>query len=261
MRVKESIAELRRICQYARYDEQMPPWPERILIRSISIYFTKLFLEIGISANQATSFSLIIGIIGGLFFIFPDPRYWFIGIALLGVHMILDRVDGEIARFNKTASLEGTLWDKLAKLCVRLCTLICVSFGVYNTLHSIYPILVGFVGVMALYLSTNAILLPYPILYAKGLLSGATSSAQTAKSQEQTNIIVRYGRLLFDFPLIWLLGLLLCSVIVDSFISPFTIGSLSFNARYICLIIYTLSCLAGAIRDIYLTLHDGVLKA
>ena len=58
--------------------------------------------------------------------------------------------------------------------------------------------------------------------------------------------------------LAWLLLAFLVCTIVDCFISPFNIGSLSFNARYIYFIIYTLALLANAIRNIYLPLRGGL---
>jgi len=73
-RGSESIKELRKICQESRYEnEGGMPWFERIFFRRISIYFTKLLLKMGISANQATLISFFIGIIGGSFFCFWRP--------------------------------------------------------------------------------------------------------------------------------------------------------------------------------------------
>ena len=258
MRVTESIKELRRISQQSREDEfYHMPWLERNFTRRISIYLTKLFLEIGISANQATSIGFIIMIAGGVFLLFPSPIYWFIGIALLVLYTILGTVDGEIARYNKTASPEGAFWNSIPERFFVLYMPICISFGIYHTVYSIFPFIFGFVAAMSYYLSTCAILLPYPLLHAKGLLSEALGSAKTANSEEHASTIVRWGYLLFDEPLKVLFGLLICSI-VDCFISPFNIGSLSFNARYIYFIIYTLALLANAIRNIYLPLHTGV---
>ncbi len=61
-------------------------------------------------------------------------------------------------------------------------------------------------------------------------------------------MIVRYGRVLFG-SFFGFLSALLVFTIVDCFISPFAIGALSFNARYIYLIIYALAWLGGAIMN------------
>jgi len=194
MPVTESIKELRRICQQSR-EEQFyhMPWVERNFARRISIYLTKLFLEIGISANQATSIGFIIMITGGVFLLFPSPIYWFIGIALLVLYIILASVDGEIARYNKTASPEGAFWGSIPERFFVVYIPICISFGIYHTLHSIFPFIFGFLAAMSYYLSACAILLPYPILLEKGLLSEALGTAKTAKSGERRSIIVRWG--------------------------------------------------------------------
>lgn len=252
MPVTESIAELRRICQYTRYDDYGKiGWPEKIF-RSISIYFTKLFLQIGISANQASLIGLLITIIGGAFLLFPSPGYWLIGIALLLLYQVTCLVDGEIARYNKTASPKGAFCNSMPEQFSLLYIPICISFGIYNSFHSIYPFIIGFLVVTALYISSYLIPLTYKLLHERGLLAEVVSSNQAARSQE--HIIIRYARI-FNHEVIMLLAFLV-STIVDFFISPFAIGSLSFNARYISFIAYTLLWLAGAIRNIYLLFHS-----
>lgn len=258
MRVNESIKELRRICQQSREDEfYHMPWAERNFGRKLSIYLTKLLLEMGVSANQASAIGLIIGVIGGVFLAFPNPKYWFIGIVLLLLFDLFTYIDGEIARYNKSASPEGAFWNSMPEQFIWLYLPICLSFGIYGTLHNIFPFIFGFLGVMSLSLTASAQLLPYSILHAKGLLSEALTIDKTAKLDEHTKIIIKYEQLLFGHFLNLLFWLLIGSII-DCFTSPFTIGYLSFNARFIFFIIYTLIWLAGAVRSIYLPLHSGV---
>ncbi len=257
MRVTESIKELRQICQYSRdNDYGKRPWPERKLQRPVSIYFTKLFLEIGISANQASLIHFIFIVAGGAFLTFPSPKYWFIGIALLWLCMIIGVVDGEIARYNKSASPKGAFCNSMPEQFGWLYIPICISFGIYGMFHNIYPFIFGFVAVISISLTTSALFLPYSILRDKGLLSEALGSDKATKPEGHTSIIIRYGRFFNHFTI--LLFVFLISTIVDCFISPFTIGSLSFNARYIGFIIYALVWLASAIRNIYLPLHTGL---
>ena len=257
MRVTESIKELRQICQRSRGESgYRMPWPERNLQRPISIYLTKLFLQIGISANQTSLIGFIITIVGGVFLTFPSPMYWFIGIALLLFCEIIGMVDGEIARYNKSASPKGAFWNSIPEQFVALYTPICISFGLYNLFQSIYPLIFGFVAVISISLSTFAILLPYPILRDKGLLSGALSRDKATKSEGNTSIIIRYGRFFNHFTILLLIFLI--GTIIDYFISPFIVGTLFFDARYIFFAIYTLVWLVGAIRNIYLPLRTGV---
>lgn len=250
MRVTESIKQLRQICQRSREETgYRMPWVERNFGRKISIYLTKLFLQIGFSANQVSFIGFVLTVAGGVLLIFPGSGYWLIGIALLLLCEVLGMVDGEVARYTKTASPTGAFWNVMPEQFSWLYTPICISFGIYHTFHSIYPLVLGFLAVMSFSLTGFALLLPYPILREKGLLSEALATSKATRSEEHTSIIIRYGRLLNHFTVL-LLTFLTCTI-TDFFISPFTIGFLSFNARYICFIFFTAVLLASAIWNIY----------
>lgn len=77
------------------------------LTRYISIYITKLFLHLKISANQATLIDLLCGIIGLVTLSFGGDFYILLGSFFLVFFVIFDDVDGELARFNKTVSLKS----------------------------------------------------------------------------------------------------------------------------------------------------------
>jgi len=110
-RGSESITELRKICQESRYEnEGGMPWFERNFYRRISIYFTKVFLKTGMSANQVTVIGALIGLIAGLFLAFANPLYWIIGVLFFYLVLIFDRVDGEVARYKNLASPGGRIW-------------------------------------------------------------------------------------------------------------------------------------------------------
>lgn len=256
MRVNESIAELRQICQESRASiVDDITWWERNFPRRFSIYLTRLFLEIGISANQVTLISLIVGIIGGVFLTFPSPYFWFIGIASLGLWYLLDHADGEVARYNRIASPEGVLWDVITGWFVLLFKLTCLSFGIYHALDSAFPLIFGFLAVVSYATTTFTSVVPYNILHMRGLLPEAlaTYKDKDTRLEENTNIVRRFFQNIWAFLFVILLG-----SIADCFISPFTIGSVSFNARYICFIIFNLAWLEFAIERIYRLIHSGV---
>ena len=257
MAATESIKELRRICQAGRENEfYRMPWIEKNVFRKISIYLTKLFLIIGTSANQVSFIGFVITVLAGIFLLFPEPKYWFIGIALLMVCEVIGVADGEVARYKKAASLKGAFWNSMPEQFTWLYTPICISFGLYNIFQNIYPLIFGFLAIISISLTTYALFLPYPILREKGLLSEALSPKKPAGSEEQVTKIIKYGQFLNHFAI--LLFAFLISTLVDYFISPFSVGSLSFNVRYVCFISYTLLWLASAIRNVYLPLHSGV---
>lgn len=103
------IAELRPVAQGSktRADRR---WSYRAF-RSVSIYVTWLFLHTSITPNQVTILSLVIAG-GGLMMVgASSPGVAVGGCVLLLVYHLLDRVDGEIARYRRTYSLYGVYLD------------------------------------------------------------------------------------------------------------------------------------------------------
>ncbi len=106
------ISEMRLICQPRPKSEMS--WSEKIN-RKYSIYLTKIFLKLNFSANFVSmmgGLSLIIGSIllhiSNLFF-----SFLYVGIGYY-LYILFDTCDGEIARYNQSASLNGLFIDRLS---------------------------------------------------------------------------------------------------------------------------------------------------
>ena len=84
------------------------------VIRKISFYPTWLFLKIGISANQATFISIIVGVIGCSFLAFGNYGTRITGALLVNFWIVLDCVDGNIARYKETLGNYGEFIDALS---------------------------------------------------------------------------------------------------------------------------------------------------
>lgn len=82
------------------------PYAGRVL-RKVSPYFTKFFIEHNVSANQISFCSILLGIIGNLMFVFGDYYLMLVGCLLYQFWNILDLVDGEIARVTNVKTLGG----------------------------------------------------------------------------------------------------------------------------------------------------------
>ena len=102
----ESIKELREICQPS--DES---GMRARAYRKVSIYFTKMLLYTSVTANQVTVLFAICGVISGILFAFSNYWWSLLGSTALLVHYILDYVDGEVARYRKSASQKGEFID------------------------------------------------------------------------------------------------------------------------------------------------------
>ena len=93
----ESIRELRTICQ--KGDNEAFVY-FRVLVRPISIYITRVFLSLGISANSATLLSIISVLTGSILLVTQEPVLRLTAGLLLYLYTILDGVDGEVARYH-----------------------------------------------------------------------------------------------------------------------------------------------------------------
>ncbi len=148
MSIRQSIRELRRICQ-----DQVTrggSWYARNFARRISIYFTKLLLYTPITANQTTFLSVLVGIVAGLLFISGDSWHVLGGAVVLQLWYIFDHVDGEIARYRKQTSLTGKYFDYMSHFIVHPYIFASITFGVYNQFHNITVFIFGFCAAISL---------------------------------------------------------------------------------------------------------------
>ena len=105
------IKELREICQTSIKGKDIWSWYE--VQRRVSIYFTKLFVTIGFSANQVTFLNLLI-VMSALSLIHFG---WFVfGFCLLQLYFVLDCSDGEVARFFGQSGPKGLFLDRLVHI-------------------------------------------------------------------------------------------------------------------------------------------------
>ena len=100
--------------------------------RRISFYPTWLFLKLGISANQATYISMITGIIGCGLLAFGDYSIRIVGALLVSFWIVLDCVDGNIARFKNSTSNYGEFLDALSGYIMNVFLFLSVGIGAFN---------------------------------------------------------------------------------------------------------------------------------
>jgi len=251
--MSESIKDLRRICQVSRETGFYQfGWFEKNFLRKVSIYFTKLFLKMKISANQVTFISLSVGIAAGILFTFGSAQLWVIGALLLYFSQVLDVSDGEVARYNRTASAKGAFWDTMGGLFVWQFVIVCASFGIYDVLQEIVALFFGFAALILLFLYNAADLLPYSILYQEGQLPEATRD----KVRVSFKGILRYGWIIFGQGGLFH-GILLTSI-VDCFLHPFAITGFSLNFKFIYLMSYTTALVIGLTIKIYNVHRQGL---
>ncbi|MBI1852391.1 MAG: hypothetical protein HYR85_18785 [Planctomycetes bacterium] len=142
----ESVEELREICQ--RPVETLNDLPGRLYGNRISIYVTRSFLQLGISANAASALMAIFGLAGAGLLVFGRVVA-IAGFALLEISYILDCVDGEIARYQRRTSLLAAAYDYVTHLLIKSAAYICLGIGLFGELHEPWVLIAAFVALLA----------------------------------------------------------------------------------------------------------------
>lgn len=151
----ESIKELRHQLQEEKMHPAgwVRPWGYKTFQRGPSIYITQLLIRTKITPTQVTIAGFFLGLVGCGFLYAFDAQIKLLGLFLLYLHILSDKVDGEIARYRKTYSLKGIFWDEINHLVVPPLAWISLTFGIARipTLFDIRGLFIaGILGALAL---------------------------------------------------------------------------------------------------------------
>ena len=138
----QSIKELREIC-YKDSKGKRPLYMEKVTMK-VSVYVTKLLLYTPIGADQITMGMVLLVILGSIFMAFGTLKYLMIGILIIHFTVILDNVNGEVARYRKQGSMTGTFLEQYYhELSVPL-IFFSLGFGVFLQTGSASALVFGF---------------------------------------------------------------------------------------------------------------------
>lgn len=140
---KLTIAELRQKCRNKDYSK----WVHRPA-RFISIYVTKLFLMLGITANMTSTLGFVLFIGGFGFFVWPAPIYRLIGLLLMLVAELFDYVDGELARAYGHLTKTGVFLESFYQDINYTLIFLAVGSSVYFETHQVLYLYLGFAAVL-----------------------------------------------------------------------------------------------------------------
>lgn len=150
-----SIKKLRKICQSVKYDYDYPLMFR--IIRVISIYPTWILIQIKASPNNITLFGIFAGICSGIALYFG---YVYIAFAFVFTAVISDFSDGEVSRYFRMTSKEGTYLDKIHHIVVQSSFLAGVVLWSHNEDASKLILALGMLCIL------NTIFLPIVNMYA-----------------------------------------------------------------------------------------------
>ncbi|MDT3400216.1 CDP-alcohol phosphatidyltransferase family protein [Streptomyces sp. B1866] len=88
-------------------------WAGRLYMREVSLRCDRYLVGTRITANQLTGLMIAAGVLAGAALLVPGPAGALLGAALVQVYLLLDCVDGEVARWRRQTSVTGVYLDRV----------------------------------------------------------------------------------------------------------------------------------------------------
>jgi len=125
---RPTLAQLRAVVQKGRHRE-IGNWLARRVARPSAVYGTWVAVRIGMTANQATLAALAASLVGAAAIGSGGRLAFAVGVGLSGLAFWLDHVDGQVARWRGTASLDGVYYDYMMHHAASLALGFALGFG------------------------------------------------------------------------------------------------------------------------------------
>ncbi|XVQ15964.1 CDP-alcohol phosphatidyltransferase family protein [Spirillospora sp. CA-255316] len=109
-------------------------WAGRLYMRDLSPYFAWLAMRMGFSPNQLTYMMMACGVAAGVVVSLPATGTGVLwtalgGALLIQVYLLLDCVDGEVARYLRQTSVAGVFLDRIGHYLSEVSLLIGLGFA------------------------------------------------------------------------------------------------------------------------------------
>jgi phosphatidylglycerophosphate synthase len=127
-----SIAELRDVCQPPTLvgRRSAEHWAGRLYMRRVSLHVTRRVLMLPITPNGWTVAMIVVGLAGAVALAVPGIATALIAALAVQVYLLLDCVDGELARWRRTTSAAGVYLDRLGHYTVEAALLVALGVRV-----------------------------------------------------------------------------------------------------------------------------------
>ena len=140
------------ICNKLKKDTDGPV--SRILNRPISLRISKLLLKTGITPNQISVLSTVIGLVGASFFFSGEYFYLILGGILIHIHSIVDGCDGEVARLKLRQTKYGGWLDAVLDRYVDAAIIFGLAYGYWNMTGDMTIWIIGFSALIGTFLNS-----------------------------------------------------------------------------------------------------------
>jgi len=140
------------ICNKLKKDTDGPV--SKILNRPISLRISKLLLKTGITPNQISVLSFVIGLAGASFFFIGEYFYLILGGILVHIHSIVDGCDGEVARLKLRQTKYGGWLDSVLDRYVDAAIILGLIYGYWSITGDITIWIIGFFALIGSFLNS-----------------------------------------------------------------------------------------------------------
>ncbi|WP_049573357.1 CDP-alcohol phosphatidyltransferase family protein [Streptomyces sp. SBT349] len=112
---KPSVAELRPVVHPDGVKDRRSGehWAGRLYMREISLRWTRHLVTSRVTPNQLTYLMVLTGVAAGAALLIPGLAGAIAGVLLIQLYLLLDCVDGEVARWRGQTSITGVYLDRV----------------------------------------------------------------------------------------------------------------------------------------------------
>ena len=103
----------------------------QLFVRKISFLFTYIFINLGFSANSVSVLSVFVVLGGSLCLCFNNFAFNIVGAIIINLWLVLDCVDGNIARCKKKSSYMGEFYDALGGYAATTFSIFGIGFAAF----------------------------------------------------------------------------------------------------------------------------------
>src|SRR5262249_14958596 len=116
----------------------------RLIARPVALYGTWLAIRLGLSANHVTLMALGANVLAAVSIGYGSRFFFIFGVVLMHAGFWLDHVDGQVARWRRTASLCGVYFDYLMHYISNCVLGFALGFGLARRFDNLTWTLAGF---------------------------------------------------------------------------------------------------------------------
>ncbi|HEX5566175.1 MAG TPA: CDP-alcohol phosphatidyltransferase family protein, partial [Streptomyces sp.] len=112
---KPSVAELRPVVHPEGVKDRRSGehWAGRLYMREVSLRWTRHLVNTRVTPNQLTGLMVVAGVAAGAALVVPGPAGALLAALLIQLYLLLDCVDGEVARWRGQTSVTGVYLDRV----------------------------------------------------------------------------------------------------------------------------------------------------